>query len=182
MEKINFLSGQAAGVQAVHWLMFSSSNDQFPGAEVAIQMYYNMLTRVHWFHLRLANTMCTCQWSWPAASKQDAVQRNWNPTLCPEEIWFSICSSRIPCCHSGDSVATTSYTDPMCSGYGEASYWYQEQNKYHQLSHSLKKFGQFVGRGNHKSIANAVVENPCLKPEVVEKLAKCIRAYPIVLR
>lgn len=54
------------------------------------------------------------------------------------------------------------------------------KNRYHHLSHSLKKLGRFVGRGNRKSIASAVAAKPRLKPEVVERLARCIRTEELI--
>lgn len=50
----------------------------------------------------------------------------------------------------------------------------QEKNRYFHLSKSLKKVGKYIGRGNKRSIATAVVENAALQGEVL--LALCTEA------
>ena len=51
----------------------------------------------------------------------------------------------------------------------------ERKNRYFQLSRSLKKIGKYIGRGNRRSIASAVIQNPSLKKEVVSSLCKEIQ-------
>ena len=44
---------------------------------------------------------------------------------------------------------------------------HQKKNRYFHLSGSLKKIGKYVGRGNKRSIAEAVVDNSAIRGEVV---------------
>lgn len=54
------------------------------------------------------------------------------------------------------------------------------RNRYHHISHSLKKLARCVGHKNCKSIASAAVGNMKLRPHVVEKLARSIRMQELV--
>ena len=45
----------------------------------------------------------------------------------------------------------------------------ERKNKYFKLSRSLKKIEKYIGRGNRRSIASAVIQNLSLKKEVVCK-------------
>ena len=47
-----------------------------------------------------------------------------------------------------------------------------KRNRYFHLSSSLKRIGKYVGRGNRRSIASAIVQNTTLKGEVISMLCK----------
>ena len=51
----------------------------------------------------------------------------------------------------------------------------ERKNRYFHLSGSLKKVGKYVGRGNRRSIAAAVIQNTSLRGEVLSSLCKEIQ-------
>ena len=51
----------------------------------------------------------------------------------------------------------------------------QKKNRYFYLSRSLRKIGRYVGRGNKRSIAEAVIQNSALCHEVVTALGRALR-------
>lgn len=67
----------------------------------------------------------------------------------------------------------------------------ERRSRYFHLTNSLKKVGKYVGRGNRKSIARAVIGNPNLRHHVVQAVARevrreikelCSRKYDTILR
>lgn len=48
---------------------------------------------------------------------------------------------------------------------------HKKQTRYFHLSQSLKKLGRYIGRGNKRSIVTTVMENPHLRPHVLEAVA-----------
>ena len=51
----------------------------------------------------------------------------------------------------------------------------ERKNRYFLLSRSLKKIGKYISRGNWRSIASAVIQNPSLKKEIVSSVCKEIQ-------
>ena len=47
-----------------------------------------------------------------------------------------------------------------------------KRNRYFHLSGSLKRIGKYVGRGNRRSIAAAIVQNTTLRGEVISLLCR----------
>ena len=51
----------------------------------------------------------------------------------------------------------------------------EQKSRYFHLTNSLKMVGRFLGRGNRRSIAQAVLQNPNLCHHVIDEVAKGIR-------
>ena len=51
----------------------------------------------------------------------------------------------------------------------------EQKSRYFHLTNSLKRVGRYLGRGNRRSIAQAVLQNPNLRHHVIDEVAKGIR-------